>query len=33
MDTYSFTIYIKPYDIHKDIAEDVETDLVFQIVN
>ena len=25
MDTYSFTIYIKPYDIHKDIAEDVET--------
>ena len=25
MDTYSFTIYRKPYDIHKDIAEDVET--------
>ena len=25
MVTYSFTIYIKPFDIHKDIAEDVET--------
>ena len=25
MDTDSFTVHIKTYDIHKDIAEDVET--------
>ena len=25
MDTDSFTVYIKTYDIYKDIAEDIET--------
>ena len=28
MDTYSFVIYIKPDDIYKDIAEEVETRFV-----
>ena len=33
MDTYSFIVYIKTDDIYKDIAEDVETRLILQIMN
>ena len=32
MDTDSFIVYIKPDDIYKDIAEDVEKDLTLQIM-
>ena len=33
MDTSGFIVYIKTDDIYKDIAEDVETDLILQIMN
>ena len=33
MDTDNFIVYIKTDDIYKDIAEDVETRLILQIMN
>ena len=33
MDTDTFIVYIKTNDIDKDIAKDVEIDLILQIMN
>ena len=33
MDTETFIVYIKTYDIYKDIAEDIETKWKLQVIS